>query len=548
MSTDETIEVGNKTEVKRKLDLDDVLADELGQLGKYQLVTILLATFPVIYQSISTGEFIFTTARISTRCLIPQCDGENPEYAPEWLLNAIPGTSTSSFDNCERYQNSSLASGGAGQCPKEWFDSTHTEPCEEYVYQNTLSIVYDFGLACNEWKRSQIGSIRNIGALLGQPIAGYISDRWGRRVALVINAFNTAWLGIARSFVPSYEWFLITEVLGAATGTGIYVSCYILVTELVGPKRRVIAGATISSIYTLGQVVLALVAWGVPDWRRLTRVLFTPLLLVVTYFWLLSESVRWLMSKGRYEEAEAILKSVAKMNKTHLSDISLQALRETAEAEKLKEKPDEPWLPIQVIRSPIMLLRCVVIPIVWTSSTLSYHGININALNLSGNKYLNYIYVALAEIPGYWTVILLLDRIGRKPVLIGGFWLCAGCQFAFAFIPSGYYGLSLTCYLVSKFAASTVITSVYVYTAELFPTRYRHSLFAFTVMISRIGPIVSPLTPALALTIWEHFPSVLFGSFALLSGLLLFLTPETLGIKLPDTMEEAEQSSSQTRK
>ncbi|XP_045769737.1 uncharacterized protein LOC123870456 [Maniola jurtina] len=89
-----------------------------------------------------SAEYILTTARVPTRCLIPQCDVDNPEYAPEWLLNAIPGTSMSSFDNCARYRNSSAASGGAGQCAEEWFDFTQTEPCDEYVYQNTLSIVY----------------------------------------------------------------------------------------------------------------------------------------------------------------------------------------------------------------------------------------------------------------------------------------------------------------------------------------------------------------------------------------------------------------------
>ncbi|XP_069357890.1 organic cation transporter protein-like [Maniola hyperantus] len=548
MPLNEQIEIGNKKEVKKKLDLDDVLTDELGQLGKYQLWTILLAMFPAIFSAMATGEYIFTTSRIPTRCLIPQCDDENPQYAPEWVLNAIPGTSTSSFDNCERYQNSSLASGGAGQCPKEWFDSTHTEPCEEYVYQNTLSIVYDFGLACQEWKRTQIGSYRTVGSMLMQPITGYISDRWGRRVALIINTFNAGCLGLVRSFVNSYEWFLITEILEAVVGGAAFMSCYILVTELAGPQRRVIAGATMSTIYALGQVTLGLVAWGVPDWRPLTQIIYAPHLLIITYFWIISESVRWLMSKGRYEEAEAILKRVAIINKKSLSDKSLQALRDTAEAEKLKEKPNEPWLPIQVIRSPIMLLRCTVIPIVWITNVLVYHGLIINSVNLSGNRYLNYIYVALVEIPGFWTAILLLDRIGRKPVLIGGFWLCAGCQFAFAFIPSGYNGLSLTFYLVGKYAISTVVTSAYVYTTELYPTKYRHSLFAFTSTVGRLGAVLSPLTPAMALTIWEHFPSVLFGSFALLSGLLLFLTPETLGIKLPDTMEEAEQLSLQTRK
>lgn len=42
-------------------------------------------------------------------------------------------------------------------------------------------------------------------------------------------------------------------------------------------------------------------------------------------------------------------------------------------------------------------------------------------------------------------------------------------------------------------------------------------------------------------TVWEHLPAVLFGSFALLSGALVLTTPETLGTKLPETVEEAEQ-------
>lgn len=190
-------------------------------------------------------------------------------------------------------------------------------------------------------------------------------------------------------------------------------------------------------MFALGQVILGFIAWGVQPWRTLTQVLYAPQLLVVSYFWILSESVRWLMSKGRYEESEAILKKVAKTNNKQLSDKSLQLLRDSAEAEKLIEKPKEPWLVILVLRSKYILLRCCIAPIWWITNTLVYYGMSINAVNLSGNQYLNYVYVAAVEIPGFWTAILLLDRIGRKPVLIGGYWLCAVCQFAFAFLPEG---------------------------------------------------------------------------------------------------------------
>ncbi|XP_047990792.1 organic cation transporter protein-like [Leguminivora glycinivorella] len=546
MASAEKMEDGPEKPGKPKgVDLDQILEEELGQMGMYQIVTLLLAALPIMFSAFASGEYIFTTARIPTRCVIPECDGPTPEFSPAWKPNAIPRTDTG-FDNCNRYSNSSENHAG-DTCPAWLFDRSRTEECQEFVYEHTNSVVYDFDMACDEWRRSQIGSIRTIGTLLVLPITGYISDRWGRRVALTINAFNTGWIGLVRSFVNSYEWFLTLEVLESTVGAGCYSSCYILVTELVGPKYRVVAGATISTLFALGQVALGFIAWGVQPWRTLTQVLYAPQLLVVCYFWILSESVRWLMSKGRYEESEEILKKVAKRNNKELSQKSLEALRASAEAEKNRIKPKEPWLPILVIRSKTILSRCLVSPIWWITNTLVYYGMNINAVNLVGNSYMNFVAVAAVEIPGYWTAILLLDRIGRKPVLICGYWLCAVCQFIFAFMPEGYDNVSLAVYLIGKYCIAIVMTSVYVYTAELYPTKYRHNLFAFSSMIGRLGSITAPLTPSLATEVWAPFPSVLFGSAALLSGGLIFTTPETLGTKLPDTIEDAEQLKNNRR-
>ncbi|CAF4852861.1 unnamed protein product [Pieris macdunnoughi] len=525
----------------KPVDLDTILVDEVGQFGAYQITTLLLAALPVIFSAFASGEYIFTTARVPSRCVIPQCDTATPEYAPSWILNAVPGTSVTNFDNCARYVNSSVQVATEAQCPAEWFDRSRTESCQGYVYENMLSVVYDFDMACDEWRRSLIGTIRTVGTLLVLPITGYVSDRWGRRVALTLNAFNTGWIGLVRSFVHSYEWFLALEVLESTVGAGAYSSCYILVTELVGPGYRVIAGATMSTMFALGQVFLGLIAWGVPSWRPLTQVIYAPQLLVVTYFWILSESVRWLLSKGKFEEAEDILKKVAKRNRRELSDKSLEALRESAEREKLTPPPAEAWLPLQVLRSRVILSRCLVAPVWWITNTLVYYGMSINAVNLSGNRYLNYVSVAAVEIPGYWTAILLLDRVGRKPVLIVAYTFCAACQFTFAFLPEDAgSGASLAVYLLGKYSIAVVMTSVYVYTAELFPTRHRHSLFAFASMVGRLGSITAPLTPALAQEVWEPFPSVLFGSFALASAALILTTPETLGTTLPDTMADAE--------
>ncbi|XP_059052961.1 organic cation transporter protein-like [Achroia grisella] len=541
-----TDDLPHKEEARNNgVDLDQMLIDEIGQFGLYQFITLALMFFPAIFAAFCNGEYIFSTARIPTRCRIPQCDGmdAHPEFRPEWILNAIPGISQDSFEDCSRYADSDNYEPANETCPASWFNATTTN-CEKYVYENTYSIVYDFDLACKEWRRSQIGSISSMGKLLGIPATGYISDQWGRRIALVIGIFSVGVVGLARSFATSYEWFVALEVLEAIVGSGVFSACYVLVMELVGPKYRVVTGATMSSLFALGQAILGLIAWYTQSWRTLALVLYIPQFFIIIYFWILSESFRWLISKGRCDEAETILKKASNMNKKHLSEKSIKIIQATAGVKRNVQESKETWLPILVINSRTMLIRCIVLPIIWAALTTIYYGLSVNSVNMTGNQYLNYVFVSIIEIPGYWTAILLLNRIGRKAMLISGYWSCSACQFTLAFMPNGMENVSLVIYLIGKYSISIVMTSLYIYAAELFPTKYRHRLLAFSVTVGRLGTIMAPLTPALASEIWESLPSVLFGTFALISGFLVFTTPETLGTKLPDTMEEAEQIES----
>ena len=77
--------------------------------------------------------------------MIPGCDGPNPEFAPSWVLNAIPA-SGNSFDGCERFINTSAVVAPEGTCPADQFDSSRTQNCEAHIYENQLSVVYDVSL------------------------------------------------------------------------------------------------------------------------------------------------------------------------------------------------------------------------------------------------------------------------------------------------------------------------------------------------------------------------------------------------------------------
>ncbi|CAH2241425.1 organic cation transporter protein-like [Pararge aegeria] len=531
-------------EEKKAMNLDTILVNEIGQIGWFQLRIMGLAISMAIFAAWAAAEFNFTTARIPTRCLIPECETEESfDFRASWVLNAIPQAGNS-FDQCRRYRNISSTITRQDNCPAEWFNSDSIKDCEVHLYENTDTVVHTFGLACDEWRRTLIGSIRTLGTLVALPITGYISDRWGRRTALSINGFTTAWMGIVRYWSNTYVGFLISEVVESMFSGG-FSCAYIILMELMGPKYRVAAGASLNTSFSIGLVLLGFIAWGVPDWRNLTLALYIPQLLTFSYFFLMAESVRWYMSKGRFEEAEKVLKNAARVNKKELSEKSLELLREHAleeerkKADELARSEPEPWLVVLVFRHKRILVRCMVSPVWWITTTFIYYGMSINAVNMSGNRYLNYVAVSAVEIPGYWAAVVLMARIGRKPVLICAFWVCCACQIGYIFIPSDQYAASLSLYLVGKFSIAMVMTSIYVYTSELYPTKYRHSLFAFSSMIGRIGSIVAPLTPAFGAAVWDDLPFALFAGFAFISGLLVLVTPETLGTKLPDTMEEA---------
>lgn len=213
--------------------------------------------------------------------------------------------------------------------------------------------------------------------------------------------------------------------------------------ELVRPNHRVFVGACMNSTLSFSYMTLGLIAWAVPYWRNLIRTLHVPQLLTITYIWVMSESVRWYISKGRYEDTEKSLKNIARVNKKHVSDKSLELLRKKAQEEKsnqensrdTEQRQNEPSLIKLLIQYKPVLFRCIITPFMWFTFILIYHGLSINAVDISGNKYLNYVAVSAAQIPGYWISLLLLDKIGRKPVLIGSYWICAVCQIVFLFVP-----------------------------------------------------------------------------------------------------------------
>ena len=93
--------------------------------------------------------------------------------------------------------------------------------------------------------------------------------------------------------------------------------------------------------------------------------------------------------------------------------------------------------------------------------------------------------------------------------------------------------------LIGKFGATASFAIVFVYTAEMFPTEIRSTAVGASSLCGRIGGILAPQIAMLD-TIWDPLPLLVMGTGSLIGGILVFVfLPETLGKKLPDSMQEA---------
>ena len=241
---------------------------------------------------------------------------------------------------------------------------------------------------------------------------------------------------------------------------------------------------------------------------------------------------------GKIDQLEKDVRKTAKVNKTEFPEWAFETENSTEHhhthdsAELGKATFLDLFRPFQIsVRTSTMFYN-------WLVTTLCYYGLTMTASTLSSNVFLNFTLLILVEIPAAVCCYLLMDRLGRKPIL-------AGCQIlsGVACVTAGFVSsitwLQVGLSLIGKFGATGSFAIVFVYTAEMFPTEIRSTAVGTSSTCARIGGILAPQVAYLA-TSWTPLPLIVMGGSALIGGILAILfLPETLGYSLPETMGEA---------
>ncbi|XP_025992313.1 solute carrier family 22 member 3 isoform X2 [Solenopsis invicta] len=177
------------------------------------------------------------------------------------------------------------------------------------------SVVTEWGLVCEKRYLSLLGpTVYYTGILLGAWITGILIDRIGRLPVQAICLYAQGTMAVALYIVQSYPAFLALRGLQGVFVQGLQNSTYILSLELFPARSRTVVALIMQISWSIGLILLAVLSYMIPDWRILQLAVSVPTAITVLYIWIISESPRWLLAKGKLTEADIALERIAVYN------------------------------------------------------------------------------------------------------------------------------------------------------------------------------------------------------------------------------------------
>ncbi|XP_038076325.1 solute carrier family 22 member 4-like [Patiria miniata] len=462
----------------------------------------------------------------------------------------------------------------------------------EKSYVTDLDLVCDRGYLAN-----LLMSIHFAGVLVGGFVTGQAGDMLGRRPVSMVTLLLISVFGTAVSFTWNLELMMALRFLLGAALPGNSLVGYVLVVEMFTPKKRLLGHVLIQHFFSLGVMLVAPLAYLMPDWRLFQLVTSLMCLPVVLIMWFFTyESLRWLVQKGRLEQAEAILQKIAKSkNLRHegpfllsrkrkpshpvytieLSDTSdngpgkdrnesISPAREDGALREEKSQNDQPtgceenkmgdmaqaktdakkYTVLDLFKTRILIKHTSVIFCCWFVMNATYFGFIVYSTSLVGNKYLNFFLLALVEAPVYGIDFFIVRRFGRKrPVIIFFFTGAVACLLI-AFLPvktgsgTDLSALILAVAMIGKFYSNAAFEVTLLMSAEIFPTVLRNIATGSSSTIGRSSAIIAPFIVYLQ-EVKSYLPMLIFGCLSLVASGLVIMLPETKNKPLPETYEDA---------
>lgn len=387
-----------------------------------------------------------------------------------------------------------------------------------------------------------------VGCVLGVALAGFLSDRFGRRRTLVFAAVLFLVSAVGTALPRSFEVFVAFRILGglgvgAASMTSPMYIAEISPARIRGRMVSVNQLAIVSGILLVYLVNWAIAGQGDPAWNLEVgwRWMFgseaLPALALLALLFTVPESPRWLSKRGHGDRALAILTRVSGPGSAQqeMAEIEASLGKEGADLRQLLRPGMRLALTIGAILAVLQQVTGINVFLYYAPEIFKdLAGEDMDAALLQtaviGAVNLGFTVLAIGTV----------DRIGRKPLMIVG---SAGMGLALTALGlAAFRGrtdawllffvlLYIACFAMSVGPVTWVILS------EIFPTRIRGRAMAIATLclwvanfaVSQTFPMMDG-SPWLVERFHHAFPFWLYGFFCIVSALFVWLAvPETKG-------------------
>ena len=381
------------------------------------------------------------------------------------------------------------------------------------------------------------------GTVVGAIFGGIPTNKWGRKNTLVIIGILYFVSALGSGLVNDPISFAIFRFLGGLGVGASTIAAPAYVSEISPANKR----GRLVSLYQFNIVLGILIAFlsnyllrntGAQPWRWMIGIEALPALLYILFVIFIPRSPRWLISKGRIEEAEKVLSMI----NPHID--SRKELREIQELDAKEQTGENIFL--KKYRFPLILAFFITFfnqlsginaflyyaPRIFESAGL---GESTALLSSIGIGVVNLLFTLLG--------VFLIDRLGRTQLLLYG---SIGYIISLSLVAAAFFlnwgGMWVPVFLF-LFIASHAIGQgavIWVFISEIFPNRLRASGQAFGSSTHWVLAAIIPSSiPFLFSTIG---PGYVFAFFAFMMVLqlvfVIFMMPETKGKSLEELSEQ----------
>ncbi|XP_033882573.1 putative transporter SVOPL [Acipenser ruthenus] len=359
-----------------------------------------------------------------------------------------------------------------------------------------------------DWQVAFVTTMVFLGFMVCSLFSGYLADKYGRW-KVVFGCFVWGlYFSLLTSFAPTYGWFVF---LRAMVGVGVsgHSQGFVLKTEFLPKKYRGFMLPLASFFWLIGSlmvIVLGLAVVPTYGWRWLIRISTIPSIVLIVLFKFIPESARYNVSSGNTTVAIETLQKIAKMNRACLPEGRL--------VESIVERRGY----FLDLLTPSYRRTSLILWYSWFVASFSYYGIILASSELlernlvcgtqAGIKtngadgapcycssfgpsdYHTMLISTLGEIAFVPLNIATLNFLGRRLSLTIST-LVTGIFFLLLNICTTSFGLTVLLFIL-RALASTNFNTVYIYTAEVYPTTMRSVGMGFCNSASRIGGMTAP--------------------------------------------------------